>query len=165
MSIGNLADADPGRRVDFWQDRAFVRVFAYAPEEAATLEGFAGNVSRALPSGGRPPSLVEGLPGEGLVAVDGGHGRFYSGGEGADRVRIYDSDRLQQTGVILTEAEPVADAYHGELFLVQQGIYLTSLDTYTITAAIADTLPQNPGFSPNPTAIGAAVDVKFRLKV
>lgn len=67
VSIGNLADADPGRRVDFWQDCAFVRVFAYAPEEAATLEAFAENVSSALPSGGRPPSLVERLPGEGLV--------------------------------------------------------------------------------------------------
>ena len=67
VSIGNLADADPGRRVDFWQDRAFVRVFAYAPEEAATLEAFAENVSSALSSGGQPPSLVEGLPGEGLV--------------------------------------------------------------------------------------------------
>lgn len=67
MSIGNSGDADPGRRVDFWQDRAFVRVFAYALEDAAILEGFAGSVSRALPSGGRRPSLVEGLPGEGLV--------------------------------------------------------------------------------------------------
>ena len=67
VSIGNLGDADPGRRVDFWQDRAFVRVFAYAPEEAATLEAFAEHVSSALPSGGRPPSLVERLPGEGLV--------------------------------------------------------------------------------------------------
>ena len=67
VSIGNSGDADPGRRVDFWQDRAFVRVFAYAPEEAVTLEAFAENVSRALPSGGRRPPLVEGLPGEGLV--------------------------------------------------------------------------------------------------
>jgi hypothetical protein len=67
VAVGNLGDADPGRRVDFWQDRAFVRVFAYTPEEAATLEAFAENISSALPSGGRPPSLVEGLPGEGRV--------------------------------------------------------------------------------------------------
>lgn len=98
------------------------------------------------------------LPGEGLIAVDGMHGRFYTGGEGADRVRIFDSDRLQETGAILTEAAPVADAHNGELYLVQQGIYLASLDTYTTTAAIPDTLPQNPGFSPNPAAIGAVVD-------
>ena len=38
VAIGNAGDTDPGRRVDFWQDRAFVRVFSFAPENAATLE-------------------------------------------------------------------------------------------------------------------------------
>jgi hypothetical protein len=67
VSIGNSGDADPGRRVDFWQDRAFVRVFSFAPEDAATLESFAREVSSALPSGGELPGLIERLPREGLT--------------------------------------------------------------------------------------------------
>ena len=67
VSIGNSGDADPGRRVDFWQDQAFVRVFSLAPEEAATLEAFADQVSSALPSGGERPQLIERLPQEGRV--------------------------------------------------------------------------------------------------
>ena len=67
VSIGNLGNADPGRRVDFWQDRAFVHVFSFAPEDAVTLESFAAEVSGSLPSGGRQPKLIERLPQEGRV--------------------------------------------------------------------------------------------------
>ena len=67
VAIGNAGNTDPGRRVDFWQDRAFVRVFSFTPEDAVTLESFAAQVSRALPSGGQPPPLIERLPKEGLV--------------------------------------------------------------------------------------------------
>ena len=67
VAIGNSGDADPGRRVDFWQDRTFVRVFSFAPENAATLEMFAAQVSSALPPGGQRPPLMERLPEEGLV--------------------------------------------------------------------------------------------------
>ncbi len=98
------------------------------------------------------------LPGAGRIAVDSAHGRLYTGGEGADRVRIFDAGLLQQTGEILTRALPVADAYHGDLYLVRSGVYLASLDTMTVTTAISDTLPQAPGFSPNPSAIDAVVD-------
>lgn len=98
------------------------------------------------------------LPGAGLIAVDSPHGRLYTGGEGADRVRLFDAGTLQQTGEIHTRAKPVADAYHGGLYLVQSGIYLASLETMTITAAISDTLPEYPGYSPNPAAVDAVVD-------
>lgn len=67
VAIGNSGDTDPGRRVDFWQDRSFVRVFSFAPEDAATLKSFAAKVSSALPSGGQPPPLIGSLPKEGLV--------------------------------------------------------------------------------------------------
>ncbi len=67
VSVGNSGDADPGRRVDFWQDQAFVRVFSLAPEDAATLEAFAVHVSGTLPSGGQRPALIEHLPQEGCV--------------------------------------------------------------------------------------------------
>ncbi len=98
------------------------------------------------------------LPGAGLVAVDSPHGRLYTGGEGADRVRLFDADTLQQTGEIDSRAKPVADAYYGGLYLVQSGIYLASLETMTITASISGTLPQYPGYSPNPAAVDAVVD-------
>ena len=98
------------------------------------------------------------LPGEGRIAVDGPHGRLYTGGEGAGQVSVFDSDSLQQIGEIHTRARPVADAHFGQLYLVQNGIYLTSLETMTVTAAISDTLPQSPGFSPNPSAVDAVVD-------
>lgn len=67
VSIGNAGVAEPGRRVDFWQDRTFVRVFSFVPEDAATLESFAAEVSGALPSGGRTPPLIERLPQEGIA--------------------------------------------------------------------------------------------------
>lgn len=67
VAIGNAGDTDPGRRIDFWQDRAFVRVFSFTPENPATLESFAAQVSSALPSGGQRPTLIERLPEEGLV--------------------------------------------------------------------------------------------------
>jgi DNA-binding beta-propeller fold protein YncE len=98
------------------------------------------------------------LPGRGRIAVDGPHGRLYTGGEGAGRVIVFDADSLQQTGEIHTRARPVADAHFGQLYLVQNGIYLTSLETMTVTAAISDTLPESPGYSPNPSAVDAVVD-------
>ena len=98
------------------------------------------------------------LPGAGLLSVDSPHGRLYTGGQGADRVRIFDADRLEQSGEIRSAARPVADAYYGGLYLVKQGIYLTSLETMTITGVISDTLPESPGFSPNPAAVDAVVD-------
>ena len=98
------------------------------------------------------------LPGEGQIAVDSAHGRLYTGGEGARQVRMYDSDSLQMTGAIDTRARPVADAHFGQLYLVKNGIYLTSLETMTVTNPILDTLPQVEGYSPNPSAVDAVVD-------
>jgi photosystem II stability/assembly factor-like uncharacterized protein/DNA-binding beta-propeller fold protein YncE len=98
------------------------------------------------------------LPGEGRIALDSRHGRLYTGGKGADRVRIFSLEPLLQTGEIQTRAMPVADSYHGGLYLVQSGIYLASHETMTITGVISDTLPQHPGFSPNPSAVDAVVD-------
>jgi photosystem II stability/assembly factor-like uncharacterized protein len=65
---------------------------------------------------------------------------------------------LEQVGEIDTRALPVADAYHGRLYLVQNGIYLASLETMTITTAISDTLAQPPAPGPNPFATDATVD-------
>ena len=71
VSVGNGGDSDPGRRLDFWQDRYFVRLFARPlalPARAsealpdAELAAFADAVSDALPEGGAVPALVAQLP-------------------------------------------------------------------------------------------------------
>jgi hypothetical protein len=67
VAIGNGGDADPGRRLDFWQDRYFVRVFAASALEDATIHAFAEGASRGLPTGGEKPSLVGRLPIDGLI--------------------------------------------------------------------------------------------------
>jgi photosystem II stability/assembly factor-like uncharacterized protein/sugar lactone lactonase YvrE len=105
-----------------------------------------------------PSAPVATLPGEGRISVDSPHGRLYTGGEGADRVRVFDADSLQQTGEIHSKAIPVADVHSGGLYLVRSGIYIANLETMTTTGVISDTLPEYPGYSPNPAAVDAVVD-------
>jgi hypothetical protein len=66
-AIGNEGDADPGRRLAFWQDRYYVQVRARQKLDDADLRGFAEAVSQALPAGGERPALVDLLPLDGLV--------------------------------------------------------------------------------------------------
>ena len=65
--IGNDGDADPGRRLAFWQDRYTVHVRARQELPDADMWGFAEAVSAALPEGGERPALVGRLPPDGLV--------------------------------------------------------------------------------------------------
>lgn len=67
VAVGNGGDGDPGRRLDFWQDRYFVRLFAPSPMDDALLRAFAQEVSAGLPTGGAQPPLLERLPAENLV--------------------------------------------------------------------------------------------------
>jgi len=67
ISIGGGGDVDPGRRLDFWQDRYLVRLFAISPLDAPVLTAFAEQIAGVLPPGGERPSLVARLPQEGLV--------------------------------------------------------------------------------------------------
>ena len=67
VAIGNDGDADPGRRLTFWQDRYIVQVHARQPLDDADLRSFAEAVSNALPSGGERPTLMDRLPSDGLV--------------------------------------------------------------------------------------------------
>jgi hypothetical protein len=66
-AIGNDGDADPGRRLAFWQDRYYVHIRARQELPDAQLWGFAETVSAALPSGGERPALMGRLPPDGLV--------------------------------------------------------------------------------------------------
>jgi len=65
--IGNEGDADPGRRLVFWQDRYVVQLFSRKDIPDADLRAFAEAVSVALPTGGERPALVDRLPAEGMV--------------------------------------------------------------------------------------------------
>ena len=65
--IGNEGDADPGRRLIFWQDRFYVHLRARQEVPDTDLWSLAAAVSAALPSGGQRPALVDRLPAEGLV--------------------------------------------------------------------------------------------------
>ncbi len=69
--IGNDGDADPGRRLAFWQDRYTVHVRARQELPDADLWAFAQAVSAALPAGGERPALVGRLPPDGLVERSG----------------------------------------------------------------------------------------------
>ncbi len=66
--FGNDGDADPGRRLTFWQNRYFVNVRALQETDNAELETFARYTSSALPAGGSPPDLLDRLPPDGLAA-------------------------------------------------------------------------------------------------
>lgn len=65
--IGNDRDADPGRRLAFWQDRYYVQVRAREPVADDQIVAFARRVADALPRGGARPDLVSRLPAEGQV--------------------------------------------------------------------------------------------------
>jgi hypothetical protein len=66
-AAGQPGDGDPGRRLDFWQNRYLVRIFALEPVPDADLQAFAGAISGALPAGGELPEMVQNLPPEDLV--------------------------------------------------------------------------------------------------
>jgi hypothetical protein len=63
----NEGDADPGRRLVFWQNRYVVHVRARQAIDDAVLRSSAAAVSAALPEGGERPALVDRLPPEGLI--------------------------------------------------------------------------------------------------
>ncbi|MDY7080192.1 MAG: DUF6599 family protein [Chloroflexota bacterium] len=66
-AIGNGGDADPGRRLAFWQDHYAVHVRARPELDDAELWAFAEAISKALPEGGERPALANRLPPDGLV--------------------------------------------------------------------------------------------------
>jgi hypothetical protein len=66
VNVGNEGDADPGRRLGFWQDRYNVRLFALQPVPDGELVAFAGLLASVLPVGGDQPAVVGLLPQGGL---------------------------------------------------------------------------------------------------
>jgi len=68
VTTGNDGDADPGRRLAFWQDHYVAHVRASQDVDDADLQSLAEAVSAALPSGGERPALMDHLTPDGLVA-------------------------------------------------------------------------------------------------
>jgi len=67
VAVGNEGDADPDRRLTFWQERYYVHVRARQDLDDAVLRAFAQAISMALPIGGERPALMARLPSAGLV--------------------------------------------------------------------------------------------------
>jgi hypothetical protein len=70
LAIGQEGDTDPGRRLDFWQDRYFVRLFSVQAIRDSDLQAIAQMVADALPAGAEPPMLLSRLPQAGLMERD-----------------------------------------------------------------------------------------------
>jgi hypothetical protein len=62
VNIGNQGDADPGRRLIYWQNRYYVHINANQDLPDDVIMTFGKAVSSALPTGGTPPDLVKQLP-------------------------------------------------------------------------------------------------------
>jgi len=69
VAVGDGGDADPGRRIVFWQNRYYVQAFARRPVADAQLQEVAQTVAVALPEtpSGEIPDLVARLPADGLL--------------------------------------------------------------------------------------------------
>ena len=71
VSWGQEGDGDPGRRLDFWQGRYFVRLFAAQPIADELLRAVGEAVSGSLPAGGERSAMMDSLPQDGLVERSG----------------------------------------------------------------------------------------------
>jgi hypothetical protein len=68
VPVGNDGDADPGRRIVFWQDRYLADLFVQPAMSEGDLQELARAVSAQIPAGGARPTLEQWLPSQGLVA-------------------------------------------------------------------------------------------------
>jgi len=67
VKIGVEGDADPGRRLAFWQDRYFASVSASGSISDDVLRDIANGIASQLPAGGTAPNIVSRLPAENRV--------------------------------------------------------------------------------------------------
>jgi hypothetical protein len=67
VKIGVEGDADPGRRLAFWQDRYFASVSASGSISDDVLRDIANGIASQLPAGGTAPNIVSRLPAENIV--------------------------------------------------------------------------------------------------
>jgi hypothetical protein len=62
VRIGVEGDADPGRRMAFWQDRYFASISASGTISDDVLRDIANGIASQLPAGGTVPDIVSRLP-------------------------------------------------------------------------------------------------------
>jgi hypothetical protein len=76
IDLGSGGAVEPGRLISFWQERFYVRVFAYREAEQESLLALARQVAAGMPESeqGALPELVTRLPQENLVP---GSARFF----------------------------------------------------------------------------------------
>ncbi len=67
VKIGVEGDADPGRRLTFWQDRYFASVSASGSISDDVLREIANSIASQIPAGGTAPNIVSHLPAENRV--------------------------------------------------------------------------------------------------
>jgi hypothetical protein len=67
LDLGLDGELDSGYRLAFWQGRHYVQIASREAVEDDVLLVFGQAVALALPQGGQRPSLIDGLPQEGLV--------------------------------------------------------------------------------------------------
>lgn len=67
VKIGVEGDADPGRRLAFWQDRYFASISASGSISDDVLRDIANGIASQLPAGGTVPNIVSRLPAENIV--------------------------------------------------------------------------------------------------
>jgi hypothetical protein len=62
IALGQDGDADPGRRIFYWQDRYAVQILSRQHLPAESLLALGEAISDGLPSGGERPALLARLP-------------------------------------------------------------------------------------------------------
>ena len=67
VKTGVEGDADPGRRLSFWQDRYVTNVSASGSISDYVLREVANGIASQLPAGGTAPKIVSRLPAENIV--------------------------------------------------------------------------------------------------
>ena len=98
------------------------------------------------------------LPGRGAVALDPQRGRVYVGTAEGDATQVLDGATLQRTATIPQPGIPVVHPVTGQLYLVDRGVYLADPERGEVTGQLESTLFTPGAPSPNPFAVGLAVD-------
>ncbi len=106
---------------------------------------------------GRSGQRLARLPGQGRIAIDAPHGRFYAASPGGKVLNVFDADTLKQTGTLYAPGVPIADPYPDDLYVLNNGLYVASPSSLTVTGAVDSTLP-NSGEPGSPAPVDAVVD-------
>ena len=97
------------------------------------------------------------LPGRGAVALDPQRNRVYVGTAEGNATQVLDGATLERRGTIPQRGIPVHPAT-GQLYLLDRGVYVADPERGEIIGWLEGTSFTPSGLSPNPFAVGLAVD-------